>query len=79
MKTQAALNLFPDAAEVIKDLKKQKAPMLVMQKGKPAAYLLDVDTFETLERGMLILEGIARREKAIQAGRTLAIPRREKE
>jgi PHD/YefM family antitoxin component YafN of YafNO toxin-antitoxin module len=45
--------------------------MLVTQNGKPAAYLMGVNTYERLQRRMRILEGIARGEKAIREGRTL--------
>jgi predicted transcriptional regulator len=37
----------------------------------PSAYLVDVETFETLQRRMALLEGIARGEKAIEEGRTV--------
>ena len=35
------------------------------------AYLVDVETFENLQRRMTLLEGIARGEKAIEEGRSL--------
>jgi prevent-host-death family protein len=64
--------LLPAGAKVLKDIKRRKSPMLITQNGRPAAYLMDVNTYERLERRMRILEGIARGEKAILEGRTLS-------
>jgi prevent-host-death family protein len=64
--------LLPGAREVLKDIKRRKAPMLITQDGKPAAYLMDVKAYERLQKRMRILEGIARGEKAIHEGRTLS-------
>ena len=36
-----------------------------------SAYLVDVETFESLQRRMTLLEGIARGEKAIEEGRAV--------
>ena len=44
---------------------------LKRQAGVPSAYLVDVETFETLQRRMALLEGIARGEKAVEEGRSL--------
>jgi predicted transcriptional regulator len=38
----------------------------------PSAYLVDVATFESLQRRMSLLEGIARGERAIEEGRTVS-------
>lgn len=38
----------------------------------PSAYLVDVATYESLQRRMGLLEGIARGEKAIEEGRTVS-------
>ena len=64
--------LLPSAGQIIKKMKRRKTPMLVTQNGKPAAYLMDVNTYERLQRRMRILEGIARGEKAIREGRTVS-------
>jgi prevent-host-death family protein len=47
-----------------------REPILITQHGVPSAYLVDVETFETLQRRMALLEGIARGEKAIEEGRS---------
>lgn len=44
---------------------------LVTQHGKPAAYLMGVEAFDTLARRVTILEGIARGERAIEEGRVV--------
>jgi hypothetical protein len=36
----------------------------------PCAYLVDVETYETLQQRMSLLEGIARGENAVEEGRT---------
>jgi PHD/YefM family antitoxin component YafN of YafNO toxin-antitoxin module len=46
--------------------------MLITQQGKPAAYLVDVETFEGLTRRLEILEGIARGERALEEGRVVS-------
>ena len=40
-------------------------PVLITEHGRPAAYLVDVDSFEFMQSRMQILEGIARGERAI--------------
>lgn len=64
--------LLPAGAKVLKDIKRQKTPLLITQNGRPAAYLMDVTTYQRLENRMRILEGIARGETAILEGRTLS-------
>jgi len=64
--------LLPAAAKILKDLKRRKAPMLLTQDARPVAYLMDVNTYERLQKRMRILEGIARGETAIIKGRILS-------
>ena len=64
--------LLPGGAKVLKEIKRQKTPVLITQNGRPAAYLMDVNTYQRLEKRMRILEGIARGETAILDGRTLS-------
>lgn len=52
-------------------MEKDREPILITQHGIPSAYLVDVETFETLQRRMALLEGIARGEKAVEEGRSL--------
>lgn len=69
MRTELVTTLKRKATELISELEQERAPMLITQHGKPAAYLIDVETFEGLMRRMEVLEGIARGERAVQEGR----------
>jgi prevent-host-death family protein len=71
MKTELVTSLKRRATEIIADLNAARDPVLITQHGKPAAYLLDVETYEALNRKFSVLEGIALGEQALRAGRTL--------
>jgi len=45
---------------------------MITEHGKPAAYLVDVESFEANSRRMQLLEGLARGEKAFSEGRVLS-------
>ena len=69
MRTELVTTLKRKATEIIADLEADQDPVLITQHGKPAAYLISVDAFNTLKRRLGILEGIARGERAIEEGR----------
>jgi prevent-host-death family protein len=71
MKTEHVTTLKRQATEILNQLEKDREPILITQHGVPSAYLVDVETFEALQRRMTLLEGIARGEKAIEEGRAL--------
>ena len=71
MRTELISTLKRRATEILNQLAKNREPILITQHGVPSAYLIDVETFETLQRRMALLEGIARGEKAIEEGRSL--------
>lgn len=71
MKTHLVTTLKRNATKILAELEEDKAPVLITEHGKPAAYLIDVGTFEALQNRIRILEGIARGEKAIQRGRVM--------
>ena len=71
MKTELVTTLKRHATKIISGLEEGKDPILITQHGKPAAYLVDVETYEGLTKRLQILEGIARGERAIQQGRVL--------
>ena len=71
MRTELVTTLKRRATEVIATLESEREPVLITQHGRPAAYLLDVDTYENLQRRVAVLEGIARGERAGEEGRTL--------
>jgi PHD/YefM family antitoxin component YafN of YafNO toxin-antitoxin module len=52
-------------------LKADADPILITQHGLPAAYLVDVDAYDKLQKRIGLLEGLARGEKAVEEGRVL--------
>ena len=46
--------------------------MLITHHGRPAAYVVDVETYERLNQRLSILEGIARGERAVEQGRVVS-------
>ena len=72
MKTELVTTLKRRATEVIADLEEDQEPVLITQHGRPAAYLVDVDTFAAMQERITLLEGIARGEKAILGNRTVS-------
>ncbi|WP_395731170.1 type II toxin-antitoxin system Phd/YefM family antitoxin [Prosthecobacter sp.] len=71
MRTELVTPLKRKATEMIASLDSDQAPVLITQHGKPAAYLMAFETFETLNRQIGILEGIARGERAAEEGRVV--------
>ena len=72
MRTELVTTLKRQATELLSDLEKHREPILITQHGLPSAYLVDVESFELLQKRMKLLEGIARGEKAVEEGRTLS-------
>ncbi|NCO46996.1 MAG: type II toxin-antitoxin system Phd/YefM family antitoxin [Vibrio sp.] len=71
MKTELVTTLKRQATRIISDLRAERTPVMITEHGKPAAYLIDVDSFEKREKRMRLLEGLARGEKAFSEGRVL--------
>ena len=71
MRTEFVTTLKRKATEIIADVKAERDPVLITQHGRPAAYLVDVETYKDTQRRLAILEGIARGERAIEEGRVL--------
>jgi len=72
MRTELVTTLKRKATKILSQLQKEKAPILITQHGRPAAYLVDVKTYDELQRRLLVLQGVARGERAIEEGRTLS-------
>jgi prevent-host-death family protein len=72
MRTELVTTLKRHATELLSELERNREPILITQHGVPSAYLVDVETYEALQRRMSLLEGIARGEKAIEDGRTVS-------
>jgi prevent-host-death family protein len=69
MKTELVTTLKRRATEIIADLQAERDPILITQHGKPAAYLVDVASYDELNRRLSVVEGIALGEQAIRKGR----------
>ena len=61
-------DLRQEAASVLKRLRKSNEPVVVTQRGRPAAVLLNIREYERKERDLEILRLLARGEKEIAAG-----------
>lgn len=72
MRTELVTTLKRHATDLLSELERDREPILITQHGLPSAYLVDVETYEALQRRMHLLEGIARGEKAIEDGRVLS-------
>ena len=72
MRTELVTTLKRKATKILSQLQNEKAPILITQHGRPAAYLVDVKTYDELQRRLLVLQGVARGERAIEEGRTLS-------
>jgi len=72
MRTELVTTLKRKATKILSLLQKEKAPILITQHGRPAAYLVDVKTYDELQQRLLVLQGVARGERAIEEGRTLS-------
>ena len=71
MKTELVTTLKRRATHLISEVHKDRTPILITEHGRPAAYLVDVESFETQQNRIRILEGIARGERAFQDGRVM--------
>lgn len=72
MKTELVTTLKRKATDIIAGVAKNRDPVLITQHGRPAAYLVDVETFEGLNERLAVLEIISRGERAVQEGRVLS-------
>lgn len=69
MKTELVTTLKRQATKILSELHDTKEPVLITEHGKPSAYLVDFEDYESMQNRMRILEGIARGEKAVFEGR----------
>ncbi|RUL73137.1 type II toxin-antitoxin system Phd/YefM family antitoxin [Dyella choica] len=72
MRTELVTTLKRQATELLADLERDREPILITQHGLPSAYLVDVESFETMQQRIKLLEGIARGERALEEGRTVS-------
>jgi len=72
MKTELVTTLKRQATRILSDLRDSGEPVLITEHGRPSAYLIDVESYEQMQRRMNILEGIARGERAVLENRTFS-------
>jgi len=72
MRTELVTTLKRKATELISAVEADRTPILITQHGIPAAYLIDVETYERQQKLLSVLEGIARGEKAVEDGRVIS-------
>jgi len=72
MRTELVTTLKRQATKVLERIRVEKEPLLITEHGKPAAYLVDVESYEANEKRMHLLEGLARGEQAIADGRVVS-------
>ena len=71
MRTEVVTTLKRKATDLISEISSAHEPIMITQHGLPAAYLVDVESYQKLEARVELLEGVAKGEKAIQEGRIL--------
>lgn len=72
MRTELVTTLKRRATDLISEIAIDHEPVLITQHGLPAAYLVDVESYEAMTARIALLEGIAKGEKAIDEGRVLS-------
>ena len=72
MRTELVTTLKRQATALLSELERHREPILITQHGLPSAYLIDVETYESLQQRLSLLEGLARGKKAIEEGRTVS-------
>lgn len=72
MRTELVTTLKRKATELLEELAHSREPILITQHGLPSAYLVDVETYDLMQKRMFLLEGIARGEMAIAEGRVVS-------
>lgn len=71
MRTELVTILKRRATELLAELEKAGAPILIAQHGLPSACLADVESYEKLQRCVALLEGVARGERAVGEKRVM--------
>jgi prevent-host-death family protein len=59
------------AAELLREVKRSRRPVVITQHGEAQAVVMDVATYEALRDATLLLQLTAQGESDVQAGRTL--------
>lgn len=62
-------DLRQGAAEVLGQVRRTRQPVFITQRGRAAAVLISVESYERTERELEILKRIARGEKEVRSGK----------
>ena len=68
MRTEIVTTLKRQATSLLAELPDDRE-IMITEHGKPAAFLVDVQTYESTKKRLSMLEGIARGEMAYREGR----------
>ena len=72
MRAEVVTTLKRKATEIIAELKLKKEAVLITEQGRPAAYLVDVDGYERMQKRMAVLEAIAKGERDLSLNQTVS-------
>ena len=70
--TELVTTLKRSATKIIARVRRKHGSVLITERGLPAAYLVDVQSYEALQSRVKLLEGIARGEMAIREDRVVS-------
>lgn len=71
MKVELVTNLKRQATKILADLHESREPVLITEHGQPSAYLVDVQDYESMQRRLALLDGLAKGERAVLEKRIL--------
>jgi prevent-host-death family protein len=69
--TKPVTEIKRHATEILAELKEHREPIVITEHGRSSAVLVDVESYDDLQRRLALLEGIARGERAFAEGRTV--------
>jgi prevent-host-death family protein len=72
MTTELVTTLKRKATSLISRAQKKKEPVLITQRGLPAAYLVGAKDFEAMKSRIQVLEAIALGEQDVREGRVVS-------
>ena len=65
-------NFRAEATACIKHIHNTKRPMIITQRGKGVAVLLDINEYEALQEKINVLQDIYKAERQIESGKTVS-------
>lgn len=60
------------ATEILADLRADRHPVIITERGRSSAVLLDIESYDALLSRLEVLEGVARGERAVREGRVVS-------